>query len=141
MGKMETEQIFSVYTGVDIIEIERVARAYHRRPQLFLKRFFTNEEQRRLASRKHIEKHLAARFAAKEAIAKLLGLGIGHLSWTDVEILSLPNGAPTVRLHGRAAERAAQLALGQVALSLSHSKFYAVAQAVALSTKKQDRKD
>ena len=117
--------------GVDIIEISRVARAYQRRPQLFMKRFLTEREQRQLAGRKHVEKHLAARFAAKEAVSKLLGTGFGAVRWTDVEILSLPSGEPIVTLHAKAAKRAQELALGEIALSLSHARDYAVAQAVA----------
>lgn len=117
--------------GVDIIEISRVARAYRRRPQLFMKRFLTEDEQHQLADRKFVEKHLAARFAGKEAVAKLLGTGFGAIRWTDVEILSRVSGEPTVRLHGNAAKRAKELMLGEIAISLSHSREYAVAQAVA----------
>jgi holo-[acyl-carrier protein] synthase len=119
--------------GVDIIEIERVAKAWRRRPRLFMKRFFTVAEARQLAARKHPEQHLAARFAAKEAVFKVLGAGMGKLSWTDVEILSEPGGAPAVALHGRAAERAHELGINHIAVSLSHSRDYAVAQAVAQS--------
>ncbi|EEG78995.1 holo-ACP synthase [Dethiobacter alkaliphilus] len=117
--------------GVDIIEISRIARAYRRRPQLFMKRFFTAEEQAQLAGRKHVEKHLAARFAGKEAVAKLLGTGIGSIGWREVEILTLAGGQPVVNLHGRAASRAKELCLGQISISLSHAREYAVAQAVA----------
>lgn len=131
-----SNEALSVRTGVDIIEIERVARAYRRRPQLFLRRFFTSQEQAQLAARDYGARHLAARFAAKEAVFKLLGCGLGSIAWTEVEIISLPTGQPTVCLHGRAKLRAAKLAVHTVALSLSHSRNYAVAQAVALSMTK-----
>lgn len=122
-------------TGVDIIEIERVARAYHRRPQLFMKRFFSEREARQLLCRVHPEKHLAARFAGKEAVFKVLGAGVGVISWTDVEILSQKNGEPFVRLHGAAATRAREQGISEIAVSLSHCRDYAVAQAVGLSVR------
>ncbi|NLZ93840.1 MAG: holo-ACP synthase [Firmicutes bacterium] len=124
-------------TGIDIIEIDRIARVYQRRPRQFLNRVFTRQEQQLLIGRKYVEKHLAARFAAKEAVLKLLGLGIGPLSWKEVEILALPSGEPLVKLHKRAAAQAKVLALTSIALSLSHSRNYAVAQAVALSITKE----
>lgn len=116
--------------GVDIIEIDRVARAYRRRPEPFMRRFFTVQEREQLAGRNHAGKHLAARFAGKEAIFKLLGLGLGALAWTDVEIISLPGGQPSVILHGKARSRAEELGIGELSISLSHSRDYAVAQAV-----------
>ncbi|MDW7650734.1 MAG: holo-ACP synthase [Bacillota bacterium] len=116
--------------GVDIIEIERISRVYRKRPRLFFRRFFTEREQTYLAGRKHVEKHLAARFAGKEAVFKLLGLGLGQLAWTDVEIVSLPGGEPSVILHGRALERARELDIRQIAISLSHSRDYATGMAV-----------
>ena len=132
MGK----ELLAVRTGVDIIEVERVARAYRRRPQLFLRRIFTVREQEQLAARAYKARHLAARFAAKEAVFKLLGCGIGSLAWTEEEIISLPSGQPLVYLHGRAKQQAAKLSLHSIALSVSHSRSYAVAQAVALVRKK-----
>lgn len=119
-------------TGVDIIEIQRVARAYHRRPRLFIKRFFSERESRQLVGWKHVEKHLAARFAAKEAVFKVLGTGLGEVSWPDVEILSRENGEPFVQLHGTAALRARKLGISEIVVSLSHCRDYAVAQAVGV---------
>jgi holo-[acyl-carrier protein] synthase len=118
--------------GVDLVEIERVGRAYRRRPQALLRRLFSAEEQAELRVRSNRIRHLAVRFAAKEAVFKVLGLGIGSLAWTEVEILSLPTGEPFVRLSGRAREQAKRLGMEEIAVSLSHSKEYAVAQAVAL---------
>ena len=117
--------------GVDIIEIQRVSRAYHKHPRSFLKRLFTEREVRQLAARSHAEKHLAARFAGKEAVFKALGAGLGSIPWTDVEILSLPSGEPSVYLHGKAAQRAEELGLKEIIISLSHCREYAVAQVVA----------
>ena len=126
-----------IRTGIDIIEIDRIARVYRQRPQRFLNKIFTKEEQRLLTGYRHPVKHLAARFAAKEAVMKLLGMGIGRLSWKEVEILALSSGEPYVKLNQRAAARAAALSLSPVALSFSHSRNYAVAQAVALSITKE----
>jgi holo-[acyl-carrier protein] synthase len=117
--------------GVDIIEIKRVSRAYHKQPRLFLKRLFTDREVSQLLLRSHIGKHLAVRFAGKEAVFKALGVGQGSIAWTDVEILSLPSGEPVVFLHGKAAQRAEDLGLKKIILSLSHCREYAVAQVVA----------
>lgn len=117
--------------GVDIIEIQRVSRAYHKRPRLFLKRLFTEREISQLAARSSVGKHLAVRFAGKEAVFKALGVGQGSIAWTDVEILSLPSGEPAVFLHGKAAHRAEELGVKQIVLSLSHCREYAVAQVVA----------
>jgi holo-[acyl-carrier protein] synthase len=118
--------------GVDLVEIERVGRAYRRRPQALLRRLFSADEQAELRDRCNRVRHLAVRFAAKEAVFKVLGLGIGSLAWTEVEILSLPTGEPFVRLSGRAGEKAKRLGMEEIVVSLSHSKEYAVAQAVAL---------
>jgi holo-[acyl-carrier protein] synthase len=85
---------------------------------------------------------LAARWAAKEAVAKLLGVGLRGLSgggrqgdglaWHEIEVLSDAEGRPTLTLHGRAADRARMLGLGSIALSLSHTREHAIASAVAL---------
>jgi len=123
--------------GVDMIEIDRVARAYRRRPGHFMARFFTSAERELLSGRPHSAKHLAARFAAKEAVFKVLGRGVGAVSWREVEILAHPWGEPFVRLHGRAASRAAELALGDIAVSISHCRDYAIAQAVAICATKK----
>lgn len=96
-----------------------------------MKRFFTEREQKVLAGRRHVEKHLAARFAGKEAVFKLLGLGLGQLAWTDVEILSGPGGEPSVLLHGYAQARARELNISEIAISLSHSRDYATGMAVS----------
>ena len=124
---------FRIRTGVDIIASDRVAGAYRRRPESFLRHLFTRKEQRQLAVRNYAARHLAARFAGKEAIFKLLGMGMGQLCWKEVEILSLPGGEPRVYLHGRAKARAKELSLVDIALSLSHCREYAVAQACALA--------
>ena len=71
--------------------------------------------------------NFAGRWAAKEAVSKVLGLGVRGVGWREIEIVRLPTGAPTVRLHGRAATRAEQLGMGRIAVSISHEGEYAVA--------------
>jgi holo-[acyl-carrier protein] synthase len=120
--------------GLDIVEIARVREVLTRRPEAFLRRLFTEAE---LAYCNRGEKHrlrrLAARFAAKEAVLKSLGTGLRGVNWTDVEVVHDPAGKPAVRLHGRLAAFAAEKGIAQVLLSLTHSRDYAAAQAVAMT--------
>jgi holo-[acyl-carrier protein] synthase len=114
--------------GVDIVEIERVAGVVARWGGRFLERVYTAAELTYCRGR---TPELAARFAGKEAIAKALGTGIRGLSWREMEILADPLGKPIVRLHGRAGQRALAIGLSQFAISLSHSRDFAVAMVVA----------
>jgi holo-[acyl-carrier protein] synthase len=114
--------------GVDIIEIERIAQSISRFGPRFLGRVYTRQElaycQGRVAS-------LAARWAAKEAVAKALGVGIGDVSWQEIEVVSAANQCPAILLHGAAAKLAQQREISGFAVSLSHAKDYAVAFVVA----------
>jgi holo-[acyl-carrier protein] synthase len=114
--------------GVDIIEIERVAAVIARWREKFLARVYTEAELRYCRGR---VSELAARFAGKEAITKALGTGIRGLAWREMEILPDPLGKPLVTLHGRAHARAEAIGLSHFAISLSHSRDYAVAMVVA----------
>jgi holo-[acyl-carrier protein] synthase len=113
--------------GLDLLEIERLQMALQRRPKL-AERLFTSAELELVAARGGHTRHLAVRFCAKEAVAKALALRDG--TWHDVEVLGGGDGPPTVTLSGRAAERAAELGVERVELSLTHSK--GMAGAVAL---------
>jgi holo-[acyl-carrier protein] synthase len=115
--------------GVDIIEIERVGAAVRRWQDKFLRRVFTDAELHYCRGR---IPELAARFAGKEAITKALGTGIMGLAWQEMEILPDALGKPHVVLHGRAQQRAAAIGLRHFAISLSHSRDYAVAMVVAV---------
>lgn len=117
-----------IRSGVDIIEIERVARAIERHGSRFYLRFFTERE---VAESRRQAAALAARFAAKEAVAKALGTGIGMVRWIDIEIVSGTQRQPELRLHGAAARLAGELGLAEWAVSLSHTHQHAVAFAVA----------
>ena len=114
-------------TGVDIVEVERVKRVVERWGQRFLDRVFTEGEQTYCAGR---APNLAARFAAKEATMKALGTGVRGVSWKEIEVVRQKSGAPSIRLYGRAKARCQSLGLSQLALSLSHSRDYAVASVV-----------
>jgi holo-[acyl-carrier protein] synthase len=117
-----------VSVGVDIVEIERVAGVIARWGERFLQRVYTETE---LAYCRGRIPELAARFAGKEAVTKALGTGIRGLAWREIEILADPLGKPLVRLHGRARARAAAIGLSHFAVSLSHSRDFAVAMVVA----------
>lgn len=124
-----------VYCGIDLVEIERIERAYSLRPQAFMKRIFTEREREELRLRPLKPATLAGRFAAKEAVAKALGSGIGYVSWKDIEVLGAAGGKPTVNLNGRARMLADKLGIREIALSISHARHYAVAQALAVNSK------
>lgn len=117
--------------GVDLIRIKRVARAYRRRPARFLQRIYSARERADLAERGCPITALAARFAAKEAVAKTLGCGIGPVRWNELEILQGKKGEPVVRLLGAAAGLARRKKITGVAVSLAHDGAFALAFAVA----------
>ena len=128
-----------LYTGIDLIENVRIERAIARWGERFLRRVYTTAE---LAAYRGRTRSLAARWAAKEAAAKMLGLGLRGLgaadrpesavAWTEIEILSDAQGRPTLTLAGRAAERARELGIATIALSLSHTREHAIASVVAV---------
>ena len=117
--------------GVDIIKVERIRQTLARFGARFSRRVLTDAEQRYVRDRPET---LAGRWAAKEAVSKVLGLGVRGIGWRDIEVERLPTGQPAVRLHGRAAVRAAQLGMTRVALSISHEADYAVAIAFGIRT-------
>ncbi|HMQ53714.1 MAG TPA: holo-ACP synthase [Anaerolineae bacterium] len=110
--------------GVDLIEIERVAHSIARFGDRFLQRVYTPQE---LAYCNGRIPSLAVRWAAKEAVAKALGTGIGDIGWQEIEIVSDARQCPSVRLHGAAAQLAAAQGITGFSISLSHTKDYAVA--------------
>ena len=111
-------------TGVDIIEILRVKRVFEQYGDRFLKRIYTEGEIAYCRSR---APQLASRFAAKEAVMKLLGTGVRGVRWKDIEVKRNRGMAPSITLHGTALARAELIGLNHVAISLSHSDEYAVA--------------
>jgi holo-[acyl-carrier protein] synthase len=117
--------------GTDIVEIERVHDALARFQERFLRRVYTPAEVAFCRSR---VPELAVRFAAKEAVMKALGTGRRGVSWRDIEVLSNGRGQPVVTLRGRAERRAQELGLDGLAISLSHSRRYAIATVVGAGT-------
>lgn len=118
-----------VRCGIDLIDIRRVAAGIERHGERFLQRFFTPGERADCEDRPG---RLAARLAAKEAVAKALGTGIGAVRWRDIEVRCDGNaGRPELRLHGAAAGVAAGLGLTHWDVSLTHTAGQAAAVAVA----------
>lgn len=115
--------------GVDMIECERIAAGIDRLGERFLNRFFTSGERQDCGGKAY---RLAARFAAKEAVSKALGSGIGDIRWVEIEIRTTAK-RPQLLLHGKADELAQELGLTEWDISLSHSDTLAIAIAVAKS--------
>lgn len=114
-------------TGIDMIEIERVASAIERHGERFLHRIFTRRELNDCGGR---VESLAARFAAKEAAAKALGCGFGDIAWDEVEIQRAENGQPSLHFYGKANLLAENLSLSVWSVSLTHSQTHAIAMVV-----------
>lgn len=117
--------------GVDIVKVERIAQAITRHGRRFARRVLTDLEDAYVRDR---PENFAGRWAAKEAVSKVLGLGVRGVGWREIEIVRLPTGQPTVRLHDRALRRADQLGMERVAVSISHEHEYAVAIAFGIRT-------
>jgi holo-[acyl-carrier protein] synthase len=117
--------------GIDIIKVDRIRASLARFGARFSDRVLTPTERRYVRDRPET---FAGRWAAKEAVSKVLGLGVRGIGWKDIEVERLPTGQPAVRLHGRAAARAEQLGMTRIALSISHEADYAVAIAFGVRT-------
>jgi len=119
--------------GVDIVEVDRIERAIARWGDAFVKRVYTAREIDRATSPVALGQRLAARFAAKEAVMKALGVGWRNLAWRDIEITNDTLGRPIVHLHGAARRIAESRGISGVLVALSHTHDHAVANAVAIS--------
>lgn len=126
--------MLTLATGIDLIEIERVQEVIEHHGQRFLNRVFTPQELSEVGSN---FASLAARFAAKEAVAKALGTGIGSITWQEIEILRGPAREPILYLHGSAKDLAESLSLEQWSISLSHTRDHAIAFVVALGNREE----
>ena len=126
--------------GVDIVEIERMKLALERTPRI-KERIFSDDERWYCEHKARPYVHYAMRFAAKEAVLKALGTGFSGMRFRDVEVLREEKGRPVPRLSGRAAERAAELGVVEMHLSLSYTHSTAVASAVAITEDARPSKD
>ncbi|HEV8299062.1 MAG TPA: holo-ACP synthase [Acidimicrobiales bacterium] len=117
--------------GLDVVELERFRRALNRTPRL-RERLFRPDERAYAEQRHDPVERYAVRFAAKEAVMKALGCGLGDIAMFDIEIVRAESGAPSVHLHGGAAERAAASGVTRWLLTLTHTEHIAQAIAVAL---------
>ena len=120
--------------GLDLVELERIDRLHSKHGDVFIRRFCRPEEPRTKEG-PGVVQHLGGLFAAKEAVLKALGTGWGQgLGLREVEVVRRSGGAPGVRLHGRAAERASRMGVERIHLSISHEAQYAQAVAILEGT-------
>ena len=119
--------------GIDLVECERVAGMQARHGDRFLRRILTEGERAYVGRFQDPTQRIAGRFAAKEAVLKVLGTGwVGQIAWTDIEVLNDPAGAPSVRLTGECARLAESRGITRVLVSISHTPTYAAASALGM---------
>ncbi|MFB3894037.1 MAG: holo-ACP synthase [Phycisphaerae bacterium] len=117
--------------GIDMVDCRRLKESIDRHGQRFLKRVFTETELAYCIGKKREIEHLAGRFAAKEAVLKVLGTGWrSGINWTDVEVRNEPSGQPKVYLAGRCREIADELGITDIFISISHIETHAIASAI-----------
>jgi holo-[acyl-carrier protein] synthase len=120
-------------TGVDIVEIARIKKAARNWKARFLSRVFTDRELAYSRRKKFWHQHLAARFAAKEAVLKAFGdKSINSMEWKEIEVVNNKDGKPLVRLSGEALAAKRRRRVKDIIISLSHTKNYAVANAILI---------
>ena len=125
-------------TGIDIVEVYRLRQAIEKWGESFLSRIFTPREIVYSRSRRFSYQHLAGRFAAKEACIKALGIPKKWpIQWTQIEVLNDKDGKPIVEFYADALKLMKRLGVDDVAISLSHSKNYAVANAILFRSGKR----
>jgi len=121
--------------GTDIVEIARIASMIERHGESFVGRIYTDEEALYCQKRKHSYEAYAGRWAAKEAVMKVLGTGfIKGVGWQDIEVLPERSGRPLVTLRGGARERAERMGISEILITISHCKAYATATAIGLAS-------
>lgn len=120
--------------GIDLVDFPRIEEMLKRHGERFLNKVFTSAEQSYARTNKNGTEKLAGRFAAKEAVLKLMGTGWrGKIAWTDIEIINSPTGQPEVTLHGEVEKIAGKLGIKHVSVSITHTANFAIASAVALT--------
>ncbi len=119
--------------GIDLVENSRIERLCREHPERFLERVLTPAEREYCRRHRNAIPHVAGRFAAKEAVLKVLGTGWrGGIAWTDIEILNDPAGQPHVTLSGHTKEIAARLGIARIVVSITHTDGHAAATAIGL---------
>jgi len=120
--------------GIDLVDTPRIEQMVQRHGQRFLNRIFTSAERKYAQKNKDSIEKLAGRFAAKEAILKLMGTGWrGKIAWTDIEVLNNVSGQPEVTLRGEVKNIAVKLGIKHISVSITHTANFAIASAVALA--------
>lgn len=120
--------------GIDLVDFGRIESMLEKHPDRFLNRVFTDIEQSDADKNKNRIEKLAGRFAAKEAVMKLIGTGWRDgIAWTDIEVVNNPLGQPIVNICGKVKELADQKGVEQITLSITHTSNFAIASAVALA--------
>ena len=124
--------------GIDLVDCPRIEAMIERHGERFIKRVFTAAEQAYAEANKNGIEKLAGRFAAKEAVLKLMGTGWrGKIAWTDIEIINNSSGQPEVGLDGEVKKIANKLGIRHISVSITHTANFAIASAVALTKKGQ----
>jgi len=124
--------------GIDLVDCPRIEEMVARHGERFVQRIFTAAEQAYAESNKNKIEKLSGRFAAKEAILKLMGTGWrGKIAWTDIEIINNSSGQPEVTLDGEVKKIADKLGIKHISISITHTANFAIASAVALTKKGQ----
>ena len=120
--------------GIDLVECERIEHVWRQHPEQFLSRILTPAEREYCERKKNPLPHIAGRFAAKEAVLKVLGTGWrGQISWTDIEVLNDAAGQPHVTLSGYTREVAERMGIARILLSITHTDKNAAASAIGIS--------
>jgi holo-[acyl-carrier protein] synthase len=122
--------------GIDLVDCSRIESMLQRHGQNFLDRVFTATEQKYTSLGKNTVEKLSGRFAAKEAVLKLIGTGWrGKISWTDIEVINDDMGKPIVNIYGEVEKIADRLGIKQISISITHTANFVIASAVAIAEK------
>ncbi|MHC4104647.1 MAG: holo-ACP synthase [Planctomycetota bacterium] len=126
--------------GIDLVDCPRIEAMIERHGKRFIQRIFTVAEQAYAEANKNRIEKLAGRFAAKEAVLKLMGTGWrGKIAWTDVEVINNSSGQPEVTLGGEVEKIAGKLGIKHISISITHTANFAIASAVALARSNENR--
>jgi holo-[acyl-carrier protein] synthase len=126
--------------GIDLVDCPRIEEMIQRHGERFVNRVFTATEQSYAEANKNSIEKLAGRFAAKEAILKLIGTGWrGKIAWTDIEVINSSTGQPEIILSGEVEKLADKLGIKHISVSITHTANFAIASAVALAQSDEDK--